>query len=47
LLSIRRGFKISEMITLLRQLDSVTVSVEPARWFRIAAIIRFKPGENL
>jgi hypothetical protein len=32
--------------SLLRQLDRVTVSVEPARWFRIAAIIRFKPGEN-
>jgi hypothetical protein len=30
----------------LRQLDRVTVSVEPARWFRIAAIIRFNPGEN-
>ena len=26
--------------------DSVTVSVGPARWFRIAAIIRFKPGER-
>jgi hypothetical protein len=46
LLSIRRGFNISELSTLLRQLDSVTVSVEPARWFRIAAIIRFIPGEN-
>ena len=46
LLSIRRGFKISELRTLLRQLDRVTVSVEPARWFRIAAIIRFKAGEN-
>ena len=46
LLSIRRGFKISELSTLLRQLDSVTVSVESARWFRIAAIIRFKPGES-
>ena len=46
LLSIRRGFKISELRSLLRQLDSVTVSVEPARWFRIAAIIRFKPEEN-
>jgi hypothetical protein len=43
LLSIRRGFKTSELSALLRQLDSVTVSVEPARWFRIAAIIRFKP----
>jgi len=47
LLSIRRGFKISELRTLLRQLDSVTVSVEPVCWFRIAAIIRFKSGENL
>jgi len=46
LLSIRRGFKISELSTLLRQLDSVTISVESARWFRIAAIIRFKPGES-
>ena len=46
LLSIRRGFKISELTTLLQQLDSVTVSVKPARWFRIAAIIRFKSGEN-
>jgi 2-polyprenyl-3-methyl-5-hydroxy-6-metoxy-1,4-benzoquinol methylase len=46
LLSIRRGFTINELNTLLRQLDSVTVSVEPARWFRIAAIIRFKAGEN-
>ncbi len=43
LLSVRRGFKVSELSTLLRRLDSVTVSVEPARWFRIAAIIRFKP----
>ncbi len=41
LLSVRRGFKTSELSTLLRQLHSVTVSVEPARWFRIAAIIRF------
>ena len=46
LLSIRRGFKISELRSLLRLLDGVTVSVEPARWFRLAAIIRFKPGEN-
>ena len=46
LLSIRRGFKVNELSTLLRQLDSVTVSVESACWFRIAAIIRFKPGEN-
>jgi hypothetical protein len=46
LLSIRRGFKIGELRTLLRRLERVTVSVEPARWFRIAAIIRFKPGER-
>ncbi|MDZ7581158.1 MAG: methyltransferase domain-containing protein [Deltaproteobacteria bacterium] len=46
LLSIRRGFNISELSSLLRQLDSVTVSVKPARWFRIAAIIRFTPGET-
>ncbi|MCL4180913.1 MAG: methyltransferase domain-containing protein [Verrucomicrobia bacterium] len=41
LLSIRRGFKLSELNTLLGQLDRVTVSVKPARWFRITAIIRF------
>ena len=46
LLSIRRGFKVNELDALLQQLDSVTVSVEPARWFRIAAIIRFKPEER-
>jgi hypothetical protein len=46
LLSIRRSFKISELSSLLRQLDRVTVSVEPVHWFRVAAIIRFKPGEN-
>ena len=46
LLSIRRGVNICELSSLLRQLDRVTVSVEPARWFRIAAIIRFKPGAN-
>jgi hypothetical protein len=46
LLSIRRSFKIDELKTLLRQLDDVTISVDPASWFRIAAIIRFKPGEN-
>jgi hypothetical protein len=46
LLSIRRGFKIGELSALLRQLDNVTVSVESARWFRIAAIIRLKLGAN-
>ncbi len=47
LLSIRRGFQISELSALLRQLGNVTVSVESARWFRIAAIVRFKPGDDL
>jgi hypothetical protein len=46
LLSIRRGFKISELSPLLRQLDGVSVSVEPARWFRLAAVVRFTPGEH-
>lgn len=46
LLSIRRGFKVSELSTLLRQLDGVSISVEPARWFRIAAIIRYKPEDT-
>ena len=46
LLSIRRGFKISELSALLGQLESVTVSVKPTRWFRIAAIVRFKMGED-
>ena len=47
LLSIRRGFQISELSALLRQLGNVTVSVESARWFRIAAIVRFKTGDDL
>jgi hypothetical protein len=46
LLSIRRGFKIRELRPLLRQLDGVMVSVKPALWFRIAAIIRFNQGDN-
>ena len=46
LLSIRRGFKTRELSTLLRQLDNVTVSVAPVCWFRIAAVIRFKPAET-
>lgn len=47
LLSIRRGFKIDELRTLLRQLDGVRASVTPARWFRIAAVIRFNSEGNL
>ena len=46
LLSIRRGFIVSELQALLRQLDRVEVSVEAARWFRVAAVIRFNPGEE-
>ena len=46
LLSIRRGFKPHELRALLRQLDGVTVSVEPARWFRIAAMVRFTPART-
>lgn len=46
LLSIRRGFKLKELRCLLGQLENVIVSVEPTRWFRIAAIIRFKPGAS-
>lgn len=47
LLSIRRGFRINELRTLLRRLDGVTVSVRPTRWFRVAATIRFEPGDKL
>jgi hypothetical protein len=46
LLSIQRGFTKSELGALLQQLESATVSVDTARWFRIAAIIRFKPGKT-
>ena len=42
LLSIQRGFKVKELHTLLRKLDNVTVTVNPAPWFRVAAVIRFK-----
>lgn len=42
LLSIQRGFVISELDSLLRQLDDVTVSVSPEPCFRVAAVIRFK-----
>ena len=48
LLSIQRGFKAKELRTLLSKLDNVTVSVNPAPWFRVAAIIRFKSiGANV
>lgn len=41
LLSIQRGFKVAELSSLLKQLDNVSVSVEPVRWFRVAAIVHF------
>ena len=47
LLSIRRGFTVRELTALLGQLGGVTVSVASARWFRIAATIRFNQGEKL
>lgn len=46
LLSIRRGFKVDELRAGLGRLDNVSISVEPAWWFRIAAIIRYRPGEH-
>ena len=47
LLSIRRGFRISELESVLKQLDHVTFSIKPVPWFRIAAVIQFKGGHNL
>jgi len=47
LLSIRRGFKSSELQALLLQLTGATVTVKPERWFRIAATIRYKRGKSL
>jgi hypothetical protein len=49
LLSIQRGFKVKELYTLLRKLDNATISVNPAPWFRVAAVIRYKRliGANL
>lgn len=46
LLSIRRGFKVHELKALLGQLNGVTVTVAPAPWFRIAAIVRFTSKEK-
>jgi hypothetical protein len=47
LLSIRRGFRTDELKSMLLQLEDVTVNVKPARWFRVAAVIRFGTGGNL
>jgi hypothetical protein len=46
LLSIRRGFTVGELTALLERLDDVSVSVEPAFGFRIAARVRFKSGAH-
>ncbi len=46
LLSIQRGFTVPELSALLQQLDRVSVSVRPAPWFRLAAIVRFGQGES-
>lgn len=44
LLSIRRGFKVKELNTLLQSLGDATVSVTPTLWFRVAAIVKFTTG---
>jgi SAM-dependent methyltransferase len=46
LLSIRRGFKSNELSVLLRSLPGVAVRVTNERWFRIAAVINFSPGDS-
>jgi SAM-dependent methyltransferase len=45
LLSVRRGFTVHELKSTLRQLDRVSVSVTPARWFRVAAAVHYQPGD--
>jgi hypothetical protein len=46
LLSIRRGFTVEELRALLGHVSGLTVCVEPVRWFRIAAVIHFNPGDH-
>ncbi len=46
LLSIRRGFKSDELSTLLQHVPGVSVRVRHERWFRIAAVIDFIPGDR-
>lgn len=46
LLSIRRGFKADELGGLLRRVPGVTVHIAHERWFRIAAVIDFIPGDT-
>ena len=45
LLSIRRGFQVPELTSLLQQLPNATITVKAAPFFRIAAVIRFTTGE--
>ncbi|MDA3923844.1 MAG: methyltransferase domain-containing protein [Kiritimatiellae bacterium] len=47
LLSIQRGFNISELESVLKKLDHATFSIKPVPWFRIAAVINFKEGHKL
>lgn len=46
-LSILRGFKISELRELLKQVDGATVSVKPAWLYRVYAVLRFTQDETL
>lgn len=43
MLSIRRGFKVGELQSLLRQIPGCIVSVKPACCFRISAVVGFNP----
>jgi len=47
LLSIRRGFNVDELRALLEELPGISLCIEPVRWFRIAAVIHFNPGDHL
>lgn len=46
LLSIRRGFNVNELRSVLEQPGNLRFSVKPEPWFRIAAIVRFTTGEH-
>lgn len=46
LLSIRRGFTVVDLESLLRRLPGVAVTVSSERWFRIAAVIQFNSGDT-
>ena len=47
MLSVRRGFRIGELKRLLGRLEDCAVPVEPARFFRIAAVVRFAETTRL